>query len=134
MKAGFIVLMALVASGCSTAYDLGGGRYAVTRVSEVRSPFGTNMGFAKLEACDGIPQAEEGLQPLVQTIDYRNCTGITDWMPMSSQGQGGQIVSGALIGVGIGVAGAVAEGASATATGGAAVSKSIAASGRGGHH
>ena len=91
-----VSLCLLALSACTTTHDLGGGRYIVPAVVEVRSPFGTNMGFAMAQMCDGAVQSEEGLQPLMPTIEYRNCQQITDWYPMYSQGQGGEIVQGLL--------------------------------------
>jgi hypothetical protein len=94
-----ILLMSLVVmliSACTTVHDLGGGRYIVPRVAEVRSPFGTNMGFVMLEACDGVPQEATWSEPLASATRYVNCRGVTEWEPLGSQGQGGQIVSGLL--------------------------------------
>jgi hypothetical protein len=88
--------MLVLVSGCTTVHDLGGGRYIVPRVAEVRSPFGTNMGFVMLEACDGVPQDASWSSPLASGTQYMNCRGITEWEPLGSQGQGGQIVSGLL--------------------------------------
>lgn len=113
-------LLFLVA--CTSVVDLGGGRYIVPRAAEVRSPFGTNMGFAMLEACDGVVKQEEGLQPLAPDVEYRNCQGVTDWQPMFSQGQGGQIVQGLLTFGGLVGMGAIMPGNTATATGGHASS------------
>lgn len=96
MKGWMGVLALLALAGCTSVHDLGGGRYIVPRAVEVRSPFGTNAGYVMLETCDGIERKESGLQPLFPTIDYVNCQGLTDWQPVSSQGQGGQIVSGVL--------------------------------------
>lgn len=93
---GVVALALLALAGCTTVHELGGGRYVVPRVAEVRSPFGTNAGFVMLETCDGIERKESGFRPIWPAIDYVNCQGLTDWQPVSSQGQGGQIVSGVL--------------------------------------
>lgn len=95
----FVVLGLLV--GCTTVHELGNGRVVVPRTAEVRSPFGTNATWTMLENCESRPM------PPGQGTEYVDCQGLTDWVPMSSQGQGGQIVSGALTGLGIGVAGAL---------------------------
>lgn len=84
----FVALSLLVISGCTTTHDLGGGKYLVPRTVEERSLFGTNMGFAWIEKCDG--EAD----PKQPGMIYRNCTQVTEKIPMSSQGQGGQIASG----------------------------------------
>lgn len=91
-----LAMLVLAMSGCTSVYDLGGGRYMVPRQVEVRSPFGTNAGFVMLETCDGVPKKEEGLQPFAPAIEYVNCQVVKDWTPIQSQGQGGQIVSGVL--------------------------------------
>jgi hypothetical protein len=96
-----VIFPILVLGGCATYNDLGNGRYDVTRTTEMRSPFGTNMGFAKVENCEGV-RVNPG-----SSLEFRDCRPVTDWVPMSSQGQGGQIVSGALTGVGAGVGGAM---------------------------
>lgn len=112
---GWLMMVAVSVTGCTTVHDLGGGRYVVPRVAEVRSPFGTNAGFIMLETCDGIERKDSGLQPIFPTIDYVNCQGLTDWQPVSSQGQGGQVVSGVLQTGAILGAGALIPGSSATA-------------------
>lgn len=86
----------LLVTGCTSVYDLGGGRYMVPRTVEVRSPFGTNAGYVMLETCDGVDRKEEGLQPFKPAIEYVNCQVVKDWTPTQSQGQGGQVVSGLL--------------------------------------
>lgn len=121
----------LFLTGCTTVHDLGGGRYIVPRTAEVRSPFGTNMGFVMLETCDGVDRKESGLQPLFPTKDYINCQGLTDWQPMSSQGQGGQIVSGVLQASGLLGLGALVPSAGSTAIQSQSVTVAPAAKG---HH
>lgn len=83
--------------GCAGYADLGNGRYAKTAFSEHRSPFGTNSGFMRLESCPGDKPG---------VLDNRpspTCFPLTEWVPVSSQGQGGQIVSGAMMGLGVGL-------------------------------
>lgn len=92
----FTLVCVLLLSGCTTVHDLGGGRFVVPRVAEVRSPFGTNMGYVMLETCDGVPQEAHWSEPFASATKYVNCHGLTDWQPLGSQGQGGQIVSGVL--------------------------------------
>jgi len=94
------VLMLL--PGCTTVYDLGGGRYARVALSEERSPFGTNGAFIQLQNCKGEKQ-----HPNDMNLSYSDCRPMSEWTPISSQGQGGLIVSGAFIGAGAGIAGAL---------------------------
>jgi hypothetical protein len=105
--------------GCSTYAELGQGHVARTLVSEERSAFGTNMGFSKLQHCEKNDKGE-----------VSNCTDMTGWVPMWSQGTGGQVVGGALTGLGFGL-GSAFSGASNSAS---AVSNAAATAGKGGHH
>jgi len=118
-----MVLLAM--AGCTTVHDLGGGRYVVPRVAEVRSPFGTNAGFVMLETCDGVQQEAQWSQPFASAIEYRNCQGLTDWQPMSSQGQGGQIVSGLLQAGGLVGMGALLPASNATAVQSQSLSQTV---------
>lgn len=93
----------LLLLGCSTYnYDLKNGRADVTVTTEQRSPFGTNMGFARVENCK-VEKAHPN--DLSETLS--ECNPVTHWVPMWSQGVGGQIVGGALTGIGAGVGGAM---------------------------
>jgi hypothetical protein len=96
-----MILAALSIGGCASYADLGNGRYAKTVLSEERSPFGTNGGFVQLQDCKGEKEHWYSFRT------YSDCQPITAWVPVSSQGQGGIIVAGALTGIGIGVAGAL---------------------------
>ena len=100
MTRTMICLLGLLSCvGCSTYIDLGDGRYGVTKVAEERSPFGTNAGFAFLANCKGTQV--EGYN--YQKLEFSDCHRITEIAPISSQGQGGQIVGGALTGLGFGL-------------------------------
>ena len=125
MKVFLGILAVVMLAGCASYSDLGNGRYAKTALSEERSPFGTNSGFAQLQDCKG--EKAHWYSFLV----YSDCQPITAWVPVSSQGQGGLMVAGALNVVGAGViASQIGQGASATAN---AVSQSVAVAPRG-HH
>jgi hypothetical protein len=105
-----IAVVVLFLAGCTTTHDLGGGRYLVPRTVEERSLFGTNMGFAWIEACDGMAD------PKQPGMLYRNCLAVTEKIPMSSQGQGGQITSGLLNAAGLWGLGALIPGGSSSTT------------------
>ena len=125
MKRVFSVMAVLLLAGCASYSDLGGGRYAKTDLSEIRSPFGTNSGFAKLEDCKGVK--EHWYSPM----EYSDCRSIIPWQLVYSQGQGGQVAAGLFNVAGAGViASQIGSGASATAN---AVSQSVAVAPRGGH-
>ena len=101
---GLGILLCVAAMGltaCASYIDYGNGRYGVTRVSEERSPFGTNAGFAFLENCEGFRQNPGA------TLEFKDCRQITPITPIQSQGQGGQVVGGAFTGIGMGVGGAM---------------------------
>ena len=120
-KAVPVVLLAILAMGltaCASYIDYGNGRYGVTRVSEERSPFGTNAGFAYLDNCEGYR-----LNPGA-TLEFKDCHPVTPLSVISSQGQGGVIVSGALNGLGFGLGSAFSGATGATSS---AVSSATAA-------
>jgi hypothetical protein len=124
-----LLLLAALMTGCTTVHDLGGGRYIVPRVAEVRSPFGTNMGFVMLESCDGVPQDASWSSPLASATQYVNCRGITEWEPLGSQGQGGQIVSGLLQAGGLLGLGALMPASTSSTTSSATSSATISTTG-----
>lgn len=124
---GVILLLTLGLTACSTYMELGNGRYGVTKVSEERSPFGTNAGYALLENCQGTQEPGYNYQKL----KFTDCHPITQITPFSSQGQGGQILGGALTGLGFGL-GSAFSGAGGSSSS-AASSSSSAVGGRGGH-
>ena len=121
------VLLLLVMAGCTTTHDLGGGRYLVPRTVEERSLFGTNMGFVWIEACDGMAD------PKQPGMIYRNCESVTEKVPMSSQGQGGQITSGLLNAAGLWGLGALMPGGSVTNNASAVASPTTVVKPSGGH-
>jgi hypothetical protein len=96
--------------GCASYADLGNGRYAKTAFSEHRSPVGTNGGFMRLESCPGEAPGVFENRPAPK------CDPLTEWVPVSSQGQGGQIAAGLLQAGGLLGLGALmpANGAAAT--------------------
>ena len=122
-----ILLLLLPLSACTTVHDLGGGRYVVPRTAEVRSPFGTNMGAVMLESCDGQDNPYFPWQ-----TDYRNCQPLKDWAAFSSQGQGGQVAAGALVGLGFGLGAVFAPASGASAS--ASQSVTVAPAAAKGHH
>jgi hypothetical protein len=108
--------------GCASYHDAGNGRYNVTETTEVRSPFGTNMGFARIANCKG-----EKAHPNDLSMTLTDCNPVTSWIPMSSQGQGGAIAGGALTGMGAAVGGSLVD------TGNSVIQSVITAPAKGGH-
>lgn len=135
-KLGSILLLiaaSLSLTACASYIDYGNGRYGVTRVSEERSPFGTNAGFSYLENCQGTQAPGYNYQKLT----FSDCFRVTDVTPIYSQGQGGQVVGGALTGLGFGLgnafSGASSSSSSTSGSAASSSSSSSAISGAGGH-
>jgi hypothetical protein len=127
MKANYyfvLIFPVLVFAGCASYVDLGNGRALKTVMTEDRSPFGTNGGFMQLQECD---KTREPNQPTLYNYD-KNCTPKSNWIPVSSQGVGGQLVGGALAGVGAAVGGALVD------TGASVVQSVVVPAAKGGHH
>ncbi len=122
-------LLPLVLVGCTSVMPLGEGRFAVPETVEVRSPFGTNAGYVRLQNCAREASALPGLSQ----YDYVDCHTIHPWTVTQSQGQGGQVASGALTGLGFGL-GNVFSGAGGVSSSSSSSSAVAPASGHGGHH
>lgn len=97
-------IVSVMLVSCASYVDIGNGRVMKTVVTEERSPFGTNAGFMQLQECEKV------LVPgNTKSYDYINCVSKSAWVPINSQGQGGQIVGGALTGLGAGIGGAMVD-------------------------
>ena len=110
-----MAFMVLVLAGCITPYKEPSGRYVKPAQSEVRSAFGTNQSFSRLERCDGPSKKVwfylEG--------DFSNCVMMTraeqdDWMYGYSRGSGPEVAGAAIMGGAIGI-GAAVSGVNASA-------------------
>ena len=125
MKAYALLLfagMVTMLTACTTVVDLGHGRYAVPMAAEVRSPFGSNLVYGKLDDCEGYRPAPGAV------MEYRDCKSIKGWSDaLATQGQGGQILGGIAAG-----AGAAAGGAMVNT--GASVTQSVIVPATKGHH
>lgn len=116
MKVLLSSLLLLSLAGCVTPYKEPSGRYIKTAQAEVRSAFGTNQSFARLERCDG-PEKKvwyytEG--------DFSHCVMLTkaeqdEWLHAYSRGAGPEIAGAAIMGGSIGVGAALSGGANAAA-------------------
>ena len=108
--------------GCATDAELANERYGHLFKAEARSLFGVNDSRSRLYDCArGIDKN------YYATYVYTDCHPMeSEWRQSSSQGAGGMIVGGALIGVGAGVGGALTEAGGAVSN---AVSTSTAAGG-----
>ena len=120
MGAVLVLIGVAMLMGCLSPYKEMGGTYIKTSQSEVRSAFGTNQSFARLERCDGpekkVMWYTEG--------DFTNCRLLTkaeqdEWLHGYSRGAGPEIVGAAMVGASIGTGAALSGGAQATASGSA---------------
>ena len=111
-------------TACASDLDLGGGRVMTLKKVEARSAFGVNDSRSRLADC-----ARDTDKNNYASDVYTDCKWMeSEWRQSSSPGQGGMIVSGALQGVGLGVAGALIGGAgnaTANATAGAMQSQTV---------
>lgn len=119
-KLWLLLATVVVLAGCASTIDLGHERYGVTKVSEERSLFGTNGGFMYLDDCAKV------YDPQTKLPTWADCKTIAGPVPIYSQGVGGQIVGGALTGIGFGLGSAFSG-----ASGSSAASSSTAISGKG---
>ena len=95
----FLPMLGLV--GCVSDMDLGNGRVMNLAKVEHRSAFGVNDSRSRLRDC-AVVKDEKGFDA------YTDCKWMeSEWRQSNSPGQGGQIVSGALQGIGLGVAGSL---------------------------
>lgn len=122
MRSVMILVLVLVVTGCVTPFKEPSGRYIKTAQTEMRSMFGTNQSFARLERCEG-PQ---GWTLFYTEGDFQNCVLLTkadqdEWLHAYSRGSGPEIVGAVIMGGAIGAGAAVsgvnaAAGATANAT------------------
>ena len=116
----------LLTVGCITPHKEVSGKYIKPAQVEIRSSFGTNQSFARLERCDG---------PIAFVVwysekDFKNCVLLTraeqeEWEHASSRGAGPEIVSAVIMGGSIGAGAAVSGGAKATAGATASASNAV---------
>lgn len=120
-----LAISLLVMTGCTTVHELGEGRYLVPRTVEERSLLGTNMGFVWIEDCLGR------VDPKQPGMIYEGCIRVTERVPMSSQGQGGQILSGLLNAAGFWGLGALMSSGSVSNSASSVVNQSVTVPGHG---
>ena len=121
-----ILILAALVGGCISPYKEVGGKYIKTSQSEVRSAFGTNQSFARLERCEGPDKKVwfylEG--------DFKNCVMLTraeqdEWQHGYSRGAGPEIVGAAIVGGSIGAGAALGGGNAAASAGATATNTAI---------
>lgn len=114
LTAPLVMLLMLV--GCLSPYQEPSGRFIKTSQTEIRSAFGTNQSFARLERCDG----PEKKVLWYSHSDFKNCVMLTkaeqdEWQHGYSRGAGPEIVGAAIVGGSVGAGAALSGGANAAA-------------------
>lgn len=116
MRVWIVSLIAVMLAGCITPYREPSGRYIRPVQGEIRSAFGTNQSFARLERCDGPTKKPW----YFVEKDFTNCVMLTaaeqsEWVHGYSRGAGPEIVGAAIIGGSVGAGAALSGGANASA-------------------
>lgn len=135
-KPTFFVLSLLLLSGCMSPYKQPDGSFLITKHAEVRSPFGTNGGYDFLEKCQG----PEGSVLFYMESDFSNCQQVKleEYQQITanhkaSQGQGGQILEGAMNAGALGALAATKAGGNAAASAGAVAIQTVTVTAGNGH-
>ena len=95
-----LVLMLMTAgllAGCTSVVQRENGTWDVPKQVEHRSLFGTNQSALYISNC------KTEVRKWFIENEYTNCSQASDYQYAYSQGQGGQIVSGAFMGLGLGL-------------------------------
>ena len=130
MTRAILVLMVISLMACTTAVKRPNGTYDVPRQIEQRSAWGTNQSAMFIDNCKTKVERITWSNPL-GLAEYEDCRAASKYTFASSPGQGGTILSGAMMAAGIGT-GLALSGSTTTAVGGAASSSSSAVARRGG--
>lgn len=135
-KPTFFVLSLVLLSGCISPYKQPDGSFLITKHTEVRSPFGTNGGYDFLEKCQG----PEGSVLFYMESDFSNCQQVKleEYQQITanhkaSQGQGGQILEGAMNAGALGALAATKAGGNAAASAGAVAIQTVTVTSGKGH-
>lgn len=136
MRGWMVVVLAVVVAGCVTPIKESSGLFVKPVATEVRSPFGTNTVYTRLQRCHG----PERSVLFYLEADFTDCVNL----PMEeqvaysfgySQGQGGQIVEGAMnAGALSGLAAVKSGGHAVTSASAVAIQSTSVAVPRGRHH
>lgn len=126
MKVLVLLLSSFLLFGCVTPHKEPSGKFIKPAQSEIRSAFGTNQSFARLERCDG-PQKSV----LFYTQgDFNNCVMLTkaeqdEWQHGYSRGAGPEIVGAAIVGGSVGAGAALGGGNAAASASASAANTAI---------
>lgn len=135
MRGVLIAVMLGALCGCVTPYKETSGKFIKTSQAEVRSLFGTNQSFARLERCDG----PEKKVLWYSDSDFTKCVMLTaaeqnEWEHGYSRGAGPEIAGAAIMGASVGVGAAMSGGSAAASAGATATNTAIQTVTGGKHH
>lgn len=121
-----LIVCVLSLSACVTPYKEPSGKYIKTSQAEVRSLFGTNQSFARLERCEG----PEKKVLWYSDSDFTKCVMLTaaeqnEWEHGYSRGAGPEIAGAAIMGGSIGIGAALSGGTAAASAGASATNTAI---------
>jgi hypothetical protein len=123
---GLVLVFCVAVVGCVTPFKEPSGKYIKTSQTEVRSLFGTNQSFARLERCDGPSKKVLWYSD----SDFQNCVMLTkadqdEWQHGYSRGAGPELAGAAIMGGSIGIGAALSGGSAAASAGASATSTAI---------
>jgi hypothetical protein len=126
MRRVAILGMVVVLAGCVTPYKEPSGKFIKTSQTEVRSLFGTNQSFARLQRCDGPVKSVL----FYWDADFTNCVLLTaaeqnEWEHGYSRGAGPELAGAAIMGGSIGIGAALSGGSAAASAGASATNTAI---------
>jgi hypothetical protein len=116
----------LLLVGCVTPYKEQSGKFIKTSQAEVRSLFGTNQSFARLERCEG----PEKKVLWYSDSDFTKCVMLTaaeqnEWEHGYSRGAGPELAGAAIMGGSIGIGAALSGGTAAASAGASATNIAV---------
>lgn len=126
MRSWAIGIMVLSLTGCITPYKEQSGKFIKTSQAEVRSLFGTNQSFARLERCEG----PEKKVLWYSDSDFTKCVMLTaaeqnEWEHGYSRGAGPELAGAAIMGGSIGIGAALSGGTAAASAGASATNIAV---------
>ena len=126
MRRIIISLLVLSLAGCITPFKEPSGKFIKTSQAEVRSLFGTNQSFARLERCEG----PEKKVLWYSDSDFTKCVMLTaaeqnEWEHGYSRGAGPELAGAAIMGGSIGIGAALSGGSAAASAGASATNIAV---------
>lgn len=97
MTTACMLVAVMMTVGCTSVVQRENGTWDVPRQIETRSVFGTNQSAMEIQTC------KTEVKRWYWENTYKDCMELVPYAQASSPGVGGPIVSGALMGLGLGV-------------------------------